>query len=174
VFIASSIGNFRLQTNSPCIDYGSNNLVKFAPDRDGRPRIVNGKVDLGAYEFQGSSQGEFIQWLYQHRLATDGSEDYSDPDADGFKNWNEWRAGTDPGDANSRLRVISAQANFPGIKLTWESVAAKFYSIQRTTSLAPAPFQPVATHIPGATGTQTYVDSSATNNGPYFYRVSVE
>jgi len=50
------LGNkdFRLQPNSPCIDAGSNEMVPadLTTDIAGNPRICNGRVDLGAYEYQ--------------------------------------------------------------------------------------------------------------------------
>jgi len=50
-------GNFRLNQNSPCIDTGTPdttglNLPGF--DLDGNPRIYNGRIDMGTYEWQGT------------------------------------------------------------------------------------------------------------------------
>src|SRR5262249_19222353 len=83
-FIDAGNGNFRLQTNSPCINIGSGSPGMY--DLDGRPRIVGGKIDMGAYEFQGPGVGEFTAWLQQHGLPTDGSADYADSDGDGMNN----------------------------------------------------------------------------------------
>jgi parallel beta-helix repeat protein len=44
--------DLRLSTGSPCIDAGDNSVVTVTTDLDGRPRIVNGTVDMGAYEFR--------------------------------------------------------------------------------------------------------------------------
>ena len=43
--------NYRLRENSPAIDAGTNDLVNLARDLDGNPRISNGTVDIGAYEY---------------------------------------------------------------------------------------------------------------------------
>lgn len=58
-FVNASGGNFRLQSNSPAIDRGSNAAIAgVTTDLAGNPRIVDGNrdgtatVDLGAYEFQ--------------------------------------------------------------------------------------------------------------------------
>jgi hypothetical protein len=48
----SVMGNFRLQTNSPCINEGDNAYVILTNDLDGDPRVVGGTVDMGAYEYQ--------------------------------------------------------------------------------------------------------------------------
>jgi len=58
LFVDYASGNLRLQPDSPCIDAGN---VAYAPpgpvDLDGNPRIVDGTVDMGAYEFQGPRNG---------------------------------------------------------------------------------------------------------------------
>jgi hypothetical protein len=53
-FMNAAGGNYHLQSISPCIDKGDNSYVPIdAPqDLDGKARIVNGRVDIGAYEKQ--------------------------------------------------------------------------------------------------------------------------
>ena len=54
LFIDEAGGNYRLRSSSPCIDAGDNDDAPGGNDLDGNPRIVNGTVDMGAYEFVGA------------------------------------------------------------------------------------------------------------------------
>ena len=183
LFVDQARGNFRLQTNSPCIDAGNNGYVTGSKDLDGRPRVASGKplfppiVDLGVYEFQTNAPGEFIGWLQQYGLPTDGSADYADADNDGMNNWQEWIAGTDPTHTSSLLEMLSVASKNPpsGVLVTWQSVTNRIYFLQRSGDLSVhPPFSTIQSGISGQAGTTTYTDTSATNGGPYFYRVGVQ
>jgi hypothetical protein len=165
---------YHLQTNSPCIDAGNNNAVATL-DFDGRPRVANGTVDVGATEFQGPSMEPFISWLYQYGLPNDGSVDFADSDGDGLNNWQEWKAGTSPTNAASVLQMASPSNTASGVIVTWQSVTNVTYYLQGSTNLAIQPaFTTLQSNLVGQVGTTSYTDTAATNGGTHFYRVGVQ
>jgi len=172
LFVNYDRGNLRLQSNSRCINAGNNAYVSTSTDLDGRPRIVGGTVDMGAYEFQPGVSGAFIGWLQQYGLPTDGSADYADTDADGMNNWQEWVCGTDPTNRLSALRLLSPSITSTNVTVTWQSVAGVDYFLERSASLA-APFMLLATNILGQAGATSYADTNAAGKGPSFYRVGI-
>jgi len=117
---------------------------------------------------------EFIGWLQNFGLATDGSVDQVDSDGDKLSNWQEWRCGTDPTNGASALRLLAPQASSSNILVQWQSVGGINYFLQRSTNLFDTPpFQPLATNLPGGPGMRTYTDTNPPAQSPVFYRVGV-
>ena len=114
-------------------------------------------------------------WAQQYGLPTDGSADFADTDGDGLNNYSEWIAGTVPTNSASVLALNSPVTNSPGLKISWQSVSGKTYFLQRSTNLRAQPaFSSIKSNLVGAVTTTTYLDTTATNGGPYFYRVGVQ
>jgi hypothetical protein len=72
LFVDLAGGNFRLQPDSPCIDAGNNAYVTTATDLDGNPRISGGIVDVGAYEFDSTSDMELSRLMLMTQNSNPG------------------------------------------------------------------------------------------------------
>jgi hypothetical protein len=173
LFVDSANGNLRLQSNSPCINAGNNAYVTTTTDLDGRPRIVGGTVDMGAYECQSPALLDFYNWLQTYELSTSASSVYLDSDGDGMNNWQEWVCGTNPTNRLSVLRLLSPSITGTKVTVTWRSVVGVNYFLERSANPA-APFTLLATNIVGQAGTTSYGDTNAAGKGPFFYRVGVK
>jgi hypothetical protein len=179
LFVQGAEGDFRLRSSSPCINAGNNAYVSEATDLNGKTRIVSGTVDIGAYEYQGSGSAISYAWLQSYGLPTDGSADYVDTDGDGLNNYQEWLSGTNPTNALSVLRLLSAMPTSTNVLISWQGVAGVNYFLERSTNLGPSimrggtNFVAVATNLIGQTGTNLCADTNATGPGPFYYRVGV-
>jgi len=116
-------------------------------------------------------------WLEQYGLATDGSADFADPDDDGMSTAHEYRAGTNPTNALSRLAIVSVQVAGGGlgpVTLEWLSASNVFYTVERATNLQ-AGFDSVAgAHLPATPPRNTFTDTNPATAPARFYRVRVE
>jgi len=177
VFANPAGGDYRLQSNSPCINSGNNTYVSSATDLDGSPRIIGGTVDMGAYEYQSPTSVLSYAWLQQYGLPTDGSVDYADLDGTGFNVYQDWVAGLNPTNALSVLKMTTATPtnNPSGSVVIWQSVNNITYFLQISTNLAAQPaFSTIQSNIVGQMDTTSYTDTNTIGKGPFFYRVGVQ
>jgi hypothetical protein len=92
----------------------------------------------------------------------------ADADGDGATNWQEYKAGTDPNDPASVLRLRSARGQSRECVLRWPSAAGKAYVIERSPSLAEPTWSVLATNW--GTGAEIeFRDTAPPATG--FYRV---
>jgi uncharacterized repeat protein (TIGR01451 family) len=97
-----------------------------------------------------------------------------DPDHDGMNNLAEFIAGTSPNDSNSVLRITSSSRQTNGVLLNWKGGTNMNHFVQRTQSLNGAPvWQDIYTNPPSAVSTNSFLDTSASNNSANFYRIRV-
>jgi hypothetical protein len=108
VFVSTT--DLRLAAGSPCIDAGSNAYVQGATDLDGNPRVVNGIVDIGAYEFRGGPIAEdYWQWA---AAITNGLTDYDEcATGDGYPNLLKYATGSSPTMADDLARMDATMTN---------------------------------------------------------------
>jgi len=177
LFVNQAGGDLRLVSDSPCINAGNNAYAPGSTDLDGRPRIVGATVDVGAYEFQSPQSLISYAWLQQYGLPINSMTDSADPDGDRLTNWQEWRAGTDPTNAQSVLRLLTPTRVGPDLVVTWESVPGRSYVLEASPNLsAPSRFAPLARHLPAdaVAGTTTFTHTNAAGTNRWLYRVGVE
>jgi len=136
LFVDAANGNFRLLANSPCVNAGTN--VSFTAglsgdyqtqpippsniDIDGNPRIVGGRVDMGAHEHTGTVIGPGpdlpvplpLEWLIPY-LGWQDVWGYADlalsQGMNGYLFWESYVAGLVPTDANSRFLITNFVVN---------------------------------------------------------------
>ncbi len=90
-----------------------------------------------------------------------------------MNNWQEWVCRTNPTNALSVLRMVSALPTSTNATVTWQSVAGVNYLLERSANPA-TPFTLLATNILGQAGTTSYGDTNAAGARSFFYRVGVK
>ena len=186
LFVNANGGDFHLSSNSPCINAGNNSYYIWGygghplgnSDFDGNARVSGGTADAGAYEFQSPVSRISYVWLGRYGLLPSGSIDVADPDLDGMSNYKEWISGTDPTNSSSLLKMLplSRTNTASGVLVQWQSAYQKTYFLERAVDLsATGGFSLIQSNVfSSQDGIMSYIDRSATNQGPYFYRVGVQ
>lgn len=158
--------------NDTKILYTDNSLSTMSLTSRDRGRLE--RVDFsptGASDLD--SNGLLKSWEIQNfgRLGVDPLDD---PDKDGMSNLAEMQAGTDPNSAASRLAFVSVDtAPGGGARVVWSSQAGKSYRILRSTEILGS-YQSVGPVQFATPPANTYVDTTATPNGTYFYRITLQ
>jgi hypothetical protein len=175
-FVNAAANNYRLSAGSPCINAGTNAYAQGATDLDGTPRIIGGVVDIGAYESTSGSTANGIpwSWLLQYGLATDGSADHQQADADTFDNLQEYIADLNPTNAASYFRITDI-SHSPTTTVSFVSSASRAYTLISVSNLSSSAWQPVPGAGPrmGTGGADALSDINVPPKGP-FYRLKVE
>lgn len=175
--------NFRLMSNSPCIDAGLNGVAVI--DRDGIPRPLDGDndgasvADMGAYEFlhgaaDSDKDGMLDGWEIDYRLnPLDPADAALDPDADGPVSHDEFIAGTDPNNSNSYFRFTRVRQSATNELITWSSATGRVYLLERIAIMTGATWTNVSAGLPARPPENTYTDAAPGVTFPCFYRVWV-
>jgi hypothetical protein len=97
----------------------------------------------------------------------------ADPDHDGMSNMQEYLAGTDPNNASSILRITAESFSSGGTNaaLTWNSVATRYYYIQKTPGLSSPVWTDSGLGLITPAGSSTARSFTDTNAPMRFYRV---
>jgi hypothetical protein len=105
---------------------------------------------------------------------TNAADAQLDFDGDTLSNLAEYRAGTDPTDPQSYLRILQLAVDATsGVRISWGSVSNRLYTLQHSGDLM-AGFTNLATHLPATPPENVYWDLPATHRTRGFYRIRIE
>jgi parallel beta-helix repeat protein len=173
LFVDAANGDFRLQSNSPCINWGDNSYVTNSTDLDGNPRIVEGTVDMGAYEYQGAiglvdsdNDGINDDWERAHG----GNQNPENTCSNSVNTIRQaYIAGLDPNNPTNRFQA-SVFRSGPGNVLRWNATSGRVYAVYYSTNLVSG-FQPLETNIQWSAG--CFTDTVENAAGQLFYKLEV-
>ena len=173
-FVDAAAGDYRLSTDSPCIDAGAAGDLDLPFDLDGNPRVKGRAIDMGCYEFQ-TVQTETtttpvpvpFAWLdkYPETLAANGGDYEAFGNATAAngadKVWQCYVSGVNPTNAAERFLAHIAVTNGTA-DVCWTpdlneggTKSERVYSVEGKTNLVDRSWGP-------------------TNESTRFFRVKVE
>ena len=147
----------------------------FAPLQRERGRLERIDLRLGAPPSDSDGDGLADAWELQYfgNLAANAADD---SDADGMSNLREFRAGTNPKDAQSRFEMVEVAKVASGMAIRWTSEQGRSYRVLRSVSLLAAPneYQVVQSGISAAPPVNQFIDTTAGTAALSFYRIEIE
>ena len=148
---------------------------EFSPLPTQRGRIEAVDLQLGTALIDADGDGLADAWEQQYfgSLSANAAED---PDGDGMNNLREFRAGTNPTDAQSLFEVVEISKVANGISVRWSSQAGRSYRVRRaTTPLATlSQFDVVQANLAATPPINQFVDTTVGTGAHFFYLIEVQ
>ena len=99
----------------------------------------------------------------------------SDFDGDGFPDFSEQHAGTDPKDSSSSLRFDTPiDVKNQTVLLRWQSVPGRRYRVEKSNNGDPTEWKSIAKGLKARFDSLEHTDLRIDNDKPVFYRLVVE
>ncbi|HMP90654.1 MAG TPA: C25 family cysteine peptidase, partial [Kiritimatiellia bacterium] len=117
----------------------------------------------------------WIQWVFGNvwldfDLSTDSG---SDLDGDNYSNWEEYIAGTDPLDGDSRLVIVNTRRFVNGaVEVSWPSAPGRTYRVERSYAVVGG-YETLQDNVPATAPINTLIDANPLPSGAV-YRVFVK
>lgn len=170
---------FRVASGSPCTDKGTNqDWMLGAGDLDGKQRVVNSTVDIGAYEYPwdgyGDADNDAIPDYWESGRGLNpaiSNSPSSNSDSDWMSDYDEYIADTQPTNSASRFPDATIAIQTPGLVMLMidPTSTARIYGVFGKTNLLSDP-QIWLLSIPERTGTgsaMTFVVTNGTEKQMY-------
>jgi hypothetical protein len=140
-----------------------------------RGRTERIDLQLGTPLVDADGDGLADAWE-QRYFGTLGANPGDDPDRDGLSNLLEFRAGTDPTDAQSVFEVIDLSKVPNGVSIRWSSQAGRSYRLRRSPTLlaAPADYQIVQAGLAATPPINQFIDTTVGTSALCFYLIEIE
>jgi hypothetical protein len=140
-FVDAAAGDFQLSASSPCIDAGDNAVAPVGRDLANRTRVVNGTVDLGAYErflVEADTDLDTLPdwWESRYFGTPTAAPQYDALSSNGINTVREaYIIGLDPNDPGSEFvtRVTRISGARPIVQ--WDRVPGRVYSVYWSSDL---------------------------------------
>jgi len=175
LFLIPNKKTLHLRRSSPCINAGSNYTFVGTIDLDGSPRIANGRVDMGVYEYKDDMDGDSIRdsWEVQHFGSITNCAPADNPDNDSMSNLQEYIAGTDPKNPSSYFRISEITFSTGSTRVAWSpAVSNRIYTVKYSGDITNSfsALNTSAIYYPQ----NSYTDTLHNAGTGWFYRVKVD
>jgi hypothetical protein len=148
---------------------------EIAPALGDRGRTERVDLRLGASLEDADGDGLADSWELQYfgNLNQNGAGDL---DGDGVSNLREYRAGTNPADANSRFELVEIARVPGGTAIQWTSQPGRRYRVRRSDSLLTpaAGYAVVGSNLSATPPMNLFVDTGAADRAQSFYVIEIE
>lgn len=169
-FVNAGEGIYRLQPSSPCINAGNSAYAPGTTDLDGNPRIQQGSVDMGAYEFQPMTN--YLGWSLQIPSGAIAPEQCGL--GDGYPNLLKYATGSSATQSDDLARLIASVRDglfTMQFNRNTNATDVTLY-VESCTSLAPAPSWTVIAANRAGTGWNSTQVSETGSGTPVVVTVS--
>ena len=147
------------------VSYSSNYTVSLAYDAAGNIERQNAVTD---------SDGDQLpdEWEMANVGDLDQLSAAGDRDGDGMTDLQEYLGGFNAVSNRSCFMATGEMlAGADGVLVVWPSETNRLYRIERSTNLLNGVFVALQDEIPGTPPINQYRDATATNTGPWYYRI---
>jgi hypothetical protein len=143
------------------------------PTDRGRTERIDLQLGIPLADADGDGLGDVWEQRYFGGLSANPA---GDPDGDGMSNLREFRAGTNPTDAQSLFELVEISKVPNGLSVRWSSQPGRSYRVRRSPTLlaAPADYVVVQAGLAATPPMNQFIDTTVGAGSQFFYLIEVE